>query len=128
MREEPGGAPLGDPGEVRPGRAELALQVVAFAGELVPLAKQLLVLGLEPVAFVGEPGAVGLAELPEQPGGEAALRGQFVLQIPGPLFGVERPFPPGGLLLCCPGGMRPAIPAWVLACAAVTTARAWPFS
>ena len=85
---EQAGDPLfGEAGEVGPGGVEFAVEVVAFAGELVPFGEQVLVFFLEAVALLSDPGAVGLAELAEEPSGQAALSGELMLQIPGTVRG-----------------------------------------
>jgi hypothetical protein len=105
--KELGGALLGEAGEVGACGVEFSVEVVAFPGELVPVGEEVLVLFLEAGPLVGEPGAVGLAELAEEAGGEAPLGGDLVLQVPDFLLRVECPFPPCCILLRGGGGPPP---------------------
>ena len=52
---------FGEAGEVGAGAFELAVEVVAFAGDQVAVGGEPFVFFVEPVAVVFDPGAVGLA-------------------------------------------------------------------
>ncbi len=86
-------------GDVGPSAAQFAQELVAFDEKLVSVPVEAFIFLPEPVAFVFEPGPVGVAHLAQQIGDELVLHGEFPTKDTRPIFGVECPFTPAGLLL-----------------------------